>query len=230
MQVVRVGSATHLMSPYGTFSWYHPNRPYTGFAWDAHSAATLLIKREPKSVLILGLGGGTIARQIRLLAPSSRITGVEIDGAVLEAARQHFRLDAWDVDVIHTASQAYLRRTRRSFDVILDDMWPPERHDSRPVRAHDRWAALVRSRLAPDGVYSVTAFRRSEDPNDIPQILDSMDPVFDAICEVRPRDGETTVLAAGADLLTGAAAHARRRRLPPAHTRRLRHVRYCRVR
>ena len=218
-----------LVSPYGTFSQYDPNRPCTGFAWDAHTAATLLVNRKPKNVLILGLGGGTIARQIRLMSASANIVGVEIDCAILSAARQQFRLDDWGVDVVNAASEEFLKVTRRSFDEILDDMWPVTAHEQRPVRSHKHWFRLIRRHLTLGGVYSVTVFRRSEDPNDIPMILHRLHSNFRHCCEVRPRDGQTTVIAASDTPLVSATAHARRRRLPRVMARGLDHIRYARI-
>ena len=47
-----------------------------------------------RRVLILGLGGGSVARVVRALAPRAKIVGVEMNGAVLRAARRHLDLDA----------------------------------------------------------------------------------------------------------------------------------------
>lgn len=229
VRVVGTGNTIRLVSPYGTFSRYDPNRPYTGFAWDAHTAATLLVNGKPKNVLILGLGGGTIARQIRLMSASTNIVGVEIDSSILSSARQQFRLDDWSVDVVNTASEEFLKNTRRSFDVILDDMWPIVAHEQRPILSHKKWCRLIRRHLALQGVYSVTAFRRTEDPSDIPKILQRLHSNFEHLCEIRPHDGQTTVIAASDTPLLGASAHARRRRLPSTIARGLGHVRYIRI-
>ena len=48
-----------------TMSTWHPDRWLTGWAWDAITAACLL-RRDgpPRRVLLLGLGGGTVVRQL----------------------------------------------------------------------------------------------------------------------------------------------------------------------
>ena len=59
----------------GTFaSFYDPERVTTGSVWDA-LVAPLLWLPPPKrrSVLILGLGGGSAARLVRNVAPRARI-------------------------------------------------------------------------------------------------------------------------------------------------------------
>eukprot|EP00439_Symbiodinium_sp_Y106_P011941 s5354_g1.t2 len=60
---------------------------------DVLAAPVLLLPRQPRSILILGLGGGTVARALRALCPEASIVGVEMDDEVLDAARRHFGLD-----------------------------------------------------------------------------------------------------------------------------------------
>ena len=43
--------------PYSTF---HPERPWTGYAWDALAAASAFVRSETPSVLLLGAGAGTV--------------------------------------------------------------------------------------------------------------------------------------------------------------------------
>ena len=46
----------------------------------------LFVNPAPRSVLIIGLGGGTIPRALRELLPEARIDVVEIDPAVVRVA------------------------------------------------------------------------------------------------------------------------------------------------
>ena len=50
----------------------------------------LLLIEEPKNILIIGLGGGTMSNTLHQLYPQSVITNVEIDPAVVKVARQYF--------------------------------------------------------------------------------------------------------------------------------------------
>ncbi|HNG62046.1 MAG TPA: fused MFS/spermidine synthase, partial [Cellvibrionaceae bacterium] len=52
--------------------------------------ASLLIKPEPKNILVVGLGGGTLPMVFHQLLPSAQITSVEIDPAVVKAAQRFF--------------------------------------------------------------------------------------------------------------------------------------------
>src|SRR3990170_8061841 len=63
--------------------------------------ASLYVKPDPRSVLIIGLGGGTIPRALHAVVPQARIDVVEIDPAVVKVARSYFDLgDSSQLNVI----------------------------------------------------------------------------------------------------------------------------------
>ncbi len=109
----------------GTFaSYYEPGVSITGSVWDALGAPLLLLPRSHRRrVLILGLGGGSVARVVRALAPRAKIVGVEKDRRVLRAARAHLDLDSLGIEVIEAAAEDFLLRSRRSFDLIIEDVF-----------------------------------------------------------------------------------------------------------
>ncbi|MBL4764853.1 MAG: fused MFS/spermidine synthase [Colwellia sp.] len=51
---------------------------------------SLLVMPEPKRILIVGLGGGTMSNTLAQLYPQSQIDNVEIDPAVIKVARNYF--------------------------------------------------------------------------------------------------------------------------------------------
>ncbi len=54
--------------------------------------AGLLFRPEPRDVLMIGLGGGSIAKYVRTTLPKTRMTVVEISAKVVAAARSFFSL------------------------------------------------------------------------------------------------------------------------------------------
>jgi spermidine synthase len=139
----------------GTFaSWYEPGKETTGSVWDALAAPLLLLPKPRRDrVLILGLGGGSAARVVRALAPRARITGVEIDAGVVRAARRWFDLDELGVEVVKGDARLYLERTRRRFDVILDDVFVGNRrHIRKPDWIPDPGLTLAAGQLRPGGI------------------------------------------------------------------------------
>jgi spermidine synthase len=109
----------------GTYaSSYRPGSALTGSVWDALVAPLAwLPPTRRRSVLVLGLGGGSAARLVRAMAPRCRIVGVESSAEVLRAARRWFDLDALDVEVVHGCARQYLRRCRARFDVVIEDVF-----------------------------------------------------------------------------------------------------------
>jgi spermidine synthase len=126
----------------------------TGSVWDALVAPLLALPpARRRSVLILGLGGGSAARLVRAIAPSAHVVGVEYDGGVVAAARRHFALDALDVEVVRGDARDVLRRERRRFDLVIDDVFVGR---GRAVRKPDwlpmPFLPLAAKRVAPGGV------------------------------------------------------------------------------
>ena len=106
------------------YATYDPARYFTGYSWDGLSAACLLFPGgAPSSVLVLGLGGGTVCRQLRKLLPDVELTGVEIDAKIAQAAQEYMALGAQDVEVIIDDAYAYLEKETRHFDVVIDDLY-----------------------------------------------------------------------------------------------------------
>jgi spermidine synthase len=122
---VREGRGGRALRVDGTFaSWYAPGRALTGSVWDALAAPLCWLPPDRRrGVLVLGLGGGSVARLVRALAPSARIVGVERSADVLRAAHRHFGLGALGVEVVQADARDYLARARGRFDSVIEDVF-----------------------------------------------------------------------------------------------------------
>ena len=85
--------------------------------------AFLLFQPEPRDVLMIGLGGGSMARYIHQRMPGTRTTVVEINPKVLAAARSlfYFPQDDERLKVEIADGAAYLPLCAESADVLLVD-------------------------------------------------------------------------------------------------------------
>jgi spermidine synthase len=85
--------------------------------------AFLLFQSLPREVLMIGLGGGSMARYIHQRMPGTRTTVVEINAKVLAAARSMFHFPADDARLkVEIADGAdYVREHAESADVLLVD-------------------------------------------------------------------------------------------------------------
>lgn len=142
----RVAGALH--------AWYHKNRYLTGLAWDLIAAAALLRKDgPPRSMLMLGLAGGTAYRVLRHLLPDCHLTAVDIDPEIVELARVHMDLDELGIEVHIADAYPWLARNRRKFDVVFDDIYLAGKTDVFRPRAWDpALMGHLRRAVAPGGL------------------------------------------------------------------------------
>jgi len=123
----------------------------------------LFVKPEPRSVLIIGLGGGTIPRALQEVVPEARIDVVEIDPAVVSVARRYFDLgQSGKLNVIEADGRVHIKRALRGeqrYDLIMLDAF-----DHEYIPEHlltQEFLKEVRSLLAPGGVLAANTFSSS---------------------------------------------------------------------
>lgn len=80
-------------------------------------------EKEPKSVLILGFGGGTIARAILKRYPKAKITGVENNPEIFSLSKKHMKLDEIKAKIIEEDAFKFVYETHKEFDLIIVDLW-----------------------------------------------------------------------------------------------------------
>jgi spermidine synthase len=105
---------------------------------------------EPKKILMLGLGGGSISTYLGRSMPEAAITTVEIDPGVINAAKTYFGLRETERMRYRAGDgRVFLNRNRELYDLILLDAY---RGGYVPFHLLTReFYALVKERLAPGG-------------------------------------------------------------------------------
>lgn len=77
-----------------------------------------------RTVLVLGLGAGSVVGVIRKYFPKSKITGVEIDPAIIDLGKKYFGLGSWPNLTIKTFDlRKFLMANRKKYDLILVDAY-----------------------------------------------------------------------------------------------------------
>lgn len=84
--------------------------------------AFLLFNPEPRHILMIGLGGGSLAKYCHRKLPSSRITVIELDSDVIRL-RDKFVIpdDNQRFQIIHADAADYLAAIDHQVDIILHD-------------------------------------------------------------------------------------------------------------
>ena len=165
-----------------TFATWHPKKMLTGYSWDAITTACMMMAEEPRSILLLGLAGGTVVRQLRALLPDTCISAVEIDEAVVDLGRRHMELDQLQCNVISDDAYEYLRTTDRSFDIVGDDVYRSGVDDvERPYqKIHDLVARMSR-RIHRNGLVIANFVPGDDHQRRFPSICVYKYPIFSSL-------------------------------------------------
>jgi spermidine synthase len=130
IQVVKVGSEMQLVlnEGVGIHSIYDPNAILTGGPWDYFMVAPLFNNppfstQQVKHVAIIGLGAGTIPREMTAAYGPIPIDGVEIDGTIVQLGRQYFDMNEPNLHVIVQDGRYFLRTTSQHYDEIGIDAY-----------------------------------------------------------------------------------------------------------
>ena len=85
------GASVRLYSNRVFHSQWNPDRPFAGGVWDCLGLPVLYRPvARVRRVLLLGVGGGAVIRQLERLVPGASVTGIEIDPVHLDVARRWF--------------------------------------------------------------------------------------------------------------------------------------------
>lgn len=102
--------------------------------------------------LILGLGGGTVAKLIRKNWPEASLTGVEIDPVMVELGKKYLGLDRLNTDIKITDAARYIKNDtlNTKYDLIIVDLY---RGDKFPERFEtEDYTRLIGNKLSKSGV------------------------------------------------------------------------------
>lgn len=104
--------------------------------------------------LILGLGGGTVAKLVRKKWPEAKITGVEIDSLMVELGKRYLDLDKFNIDIKITDAHEFLTYhsslKTNEYDLVVIDLYQgdkfPDKFES------ENYIHLVRTVLSSGGI------------------------------------------------------------------------------
>ncbi|MFP5417973.1 MAG: polyamine aminopropyltransferase [Gammaproteobacteria bacterium] len=129
--------------------------------WDLELAYTrammsfLMFNSAPGHVLMVGLGGGSLAKFMRKHLPQTHVTAVEIDPRVIAAARSQFELPPDDdtLTVVEADGAFFVKQHPASADVILLDGFDAG-NQVATLATHTFYSACRRA-LKPGGILVV---------------------------------------------------------------------------
>lgn len=144
--VVKLGDPDHLELPYARVAF-----------------AGLALCDEPRRVMIVGLGGGTLPTFLRKHYPHAAIDAVDIDPDVVHVAKQFFgfreddRMRAYVGD-----GREFVERFRQPYDMIFLDAFSSD--SVPPHLTTQEFLRAVRRAVKPNGVVVGNIWSRSSNP------------------------------------------------------------------
>jgi spermidine synthase len=133
---------------------------YLVFPYTRMMLGAVLVKPDPKRVLIIGLGGGTLPMVLRNMFPELTIDVVEIDPAVTRVAEKFFGFTKDPKLAVHEEDgRVFVKKAIRAgtkYDIIMldafEDEYIPEHMSTK------EFLMEVKSILTPDGVVAANTF------------------------------------------------------------------------
>lgn len=194
IQVVQVGNEVQLILNEGqaVHSIYDPNTLTTRGYWDDMLLAPSFRPAQsttprPQKVAILGMAGGTVARQyVAGFGRGVQITGVELDPAIVQVGYRYFHLGDAHANVVVQDARYWLatRPADDKYDVIMVDAY---RQPYIPFHlTTEQFFQLAREHLAPGGVIVVNVGRTDTDYRLVDAIASTMRPVYDNVYLLDP--------------------------------------------
>lgn len=159
----------------GIFRYLILDRTFHAVMWNADPVALFLpysqlmvaalaLPPEPKRGLILGHGGGSLAKWLARYWPDLELDTVEVDPSVVQAAEQYFDYAPAKGHHVHVKdARMFLRGATAAYDVIWVDVFA--RHMIPFHLTTQEFFREVRAHLHPDGVLAVNLSSAGEGPD-----------------------------------------------------------------
>ena len=186
IQVVREKDGTMelvLNEGHAIHSVYNPNFLLTGWYWDYFLAAPYFnpgpVPRQVQRIAIIGLAGGTIARQYTAVYPGVQIDGVELDPAIVQVGRKYFGMTEPNLHVTVGDGRAFMRITHQTYDVVAIDAF---QQPYIPFQlTTQEFFEEIRAHLSPTGVLCLNTGHTSHDFRLVQAFVNTLATVFPSV-------------------------------------------------
>lgn len=153
--------------------------------WDEALKKIKKIKPEAKKILILGLGGGSIAELTERYWPDSKKTGVDIDEIMVDIGKKYLKLKTVNNLQIEIAdAKTWVSVSKSKFELILIDLYKGQEipHAFRTIG----FMKKVRQLLNQDGIVAFNHLYSYKEKKDANIFQTTLHKVFSAMTTVTP--------------------------------------------
>ncbi len=175
-------------------SVYNPERLLTYNIWDYFLVAPFFNpdqrEEDVKSMALIGLAAGTVARQYSAAYGPIPIDGVEIDPEIIEVGRRYFDMNQPNLRAIAQDGRYFLLSSERRYDVIGVDAYQPPYIPFHLTTKE--FFSEIKAHLNERGVVAINAGRTAEDYSLVRALASTMKQVFPSVHVIdMPNEGRT---------------------------------------
>ena len=170
----------------GVHSFWHPTELnyFSPGPWEQFLAAPFLNPYpyrpgDVKNMAIIGLAGGTLARQATAVFGPIPIDGFEIDPKIIEIGRKYFDMNEPNLNAIAEDGRVGLERSQQRYSVIAVDAYRPPYIPWHLTT--QEFFQIVRDHLAQDGVMVINVGRAPDDRRLIDGLVGTIRSVFPSV-------------------------------------------------
>ena len=201
IQVVRGSDGTMelvLNEGHAIHSIYNPHQVLTGWYWDYFLAAPYFnpppAAGQVHSMAIIGLAGGTIARQFTAVYGPVPIDGVEIDPDIVATGRKYFAMTEPNLHVYTADGRTFMRVTHHTYDVVAIDAFE---QPYIPFQLTTKeFFQEIRAHLSPNGVVVLNTGHTTHDYRLVQAFVNTLSLVFPSVYTFNvPNTFNTEVMA-----------------------------------
>lgn len=205
IQVLEDGGGNRYLSlneGQGVHSQYHPEIYGYGRTWDYFLTAPYFnaapyAPQSVRQIAIIGLAGGTIARQYAHVYPHVAMDGIEIDPEIIQVGYDYFGIDPASVPQLHAIAgdgRYALTQLAGPYDVIGIDAYRPPYIPWHLTTVE--YFEEIRDKLTPDGTVVINVGRTPDDRRLVDALTATMLQVFPSVHAMDVPHSFNTILVA----------------------------------
>jgi spermidine synthase len=154
-EIRKAGRSMRLYTNGVLHTQYHPGYIFGGGVWDLLGLPALWhCESRLSGILLLGLGGGAVARQLHELVEWDRFVAIERNPVHLDIARRFFGLDRIPVDLVELDAGRWMAEYGgERFDLVIDDLFSDTHSEARRSEPLSRdWYRRLSALLSERGI------------------------------------------------------------------------------
>jgi trans-aconitate methyltransferase len=183
----------------GMHSIWHADQYYFGGPWSQPLVATffndpVLDPTNVERIAILGLAGGTTARQASLAYPDAQVDGWEIDPEIIRVGEEWFGMDLPNLNAVAEDARWGISHSETLYDVISIDAYRPPYIPPHMVTVE--FFAEVAKHLTDKGAIAINVGRSPDDRSLLNAMTSTVAVIFPNVFVMDIPDSYNSVLFA----------------------------------